>query len=119
VYSSQILWDHAYKNVLGRYYGARGKDIYETIRNCRAYVSVPSPDSMKSRYITEDIPYGYVPVTSLAKVAGVPTPNFDAMISMANAINQVDYRSEGRTLQKLGLDRMDVKQILQYANDGS
>jgi len=107
-----------YKDILRRYYGAKGKDIYEAIRNCKAYVVGASPDSMKFRYVTEDIPYGHVPVTLLAKIANVPTPTFDAMISLAEAINQENYRTEGRTLQKLGLDGMDARQVTRYVNEG-
>ena len=107
-----------YLEVLNRYYGTKGDTIYEAIRNCKAYIAGTSPDSMKARYVTEDIPYGHVPISMLAKLANVGAPTFDAMISIAEAINKENYRTEGRTLQKLGLEGMDPKQISRYVNEG-
>ncbi len=71
--------------------------------------------SMTSRYITEDIPYGLVPVAGLAYSYGVDIPIIDATIWLASAINEADYYGEGRSLGELGiagLKRPELDRIL-------
>jgi opine dehydrogenase len=77
-----------------------------------------APPSLNHRYLTEDITYGLVPMSSLAKVAGTKTPTFDSIITLASIANQVDYWSEGITLDKLGLHAMSVGQIIEFAEQG-
>ena len=61
-----------------------------------------SPTSVRSRYITEDVSQGLVLFESIAKRIGVPTPIATSMIDIAGAALGRDFRSEGRTLERLG-----------------
>ena len=71
----------------------------------------PMGEISNARYITEDVPYGLVTCSSLGKMLGIKTPTFDSIIQLASVMNQVDYMTEGRTVEKLGLSGLDVKQI--------
>jgi opine dehydrogenase len=62
--------------------------------------------SLKHRYITEDLMYGLVPTSYLAEVAGLKTPVFNSIISVAGVAKEVDYWSEGVSLEKLSLNDM-------------
>jgi len=73
---------------------------------------------LKGRYITEDLPYGLVPITELGDVAGVETPTVDAVVDIGSAISETNYRRTGRTLEKLGLADMSKAQLLSYVNEG-
>jgi opine dehydrogenase len=97
-------------------YGAKGANVYEALKQVKAYQIQMSPDSLQHRYITEEIPYGMVPVTGLARVAGIPTPGMDSMIQLASMANGVDYRATGRTLERLGLAGMNVADLLAYVS---
>ena len=77
-----------------------------------------APPSLNHRYLTEDVIYGLVPMSSLAKVAGINTPTFDSIITLAGVANSVDYWSEGITLDKLGLENKNVDQIIEFAEQG-
>ncbi|MGP8068582.1 MAG: NAD/NADP octopine/nopaline dehydrogenase family protein [Candidatus Bathyarchaeia archaeon] len=77
-----------------------------------------APPSLNHRYLTEDIIYGLVPMSSLAKVAGIKTPTFDSIITLAGIANHVDYWAEGITLDKLGLQSMSVNQIIEFTEKG-
>jgi opine dehydrogenase len=77
-----------------------------------------APPSLTHRYLTEDIIYGLVPMSSLAKVAGIKTPTFDSIVTLAGVANQVDYWTEGITLDKLGIHAMSVNQIIEFAEHG-
>jgi opine dehydrogenase len=76
------------------------------------------PNSMKHRYVTEDIPVGAVMYSSLGKMLGVPTPVSDAMIAIANAVNETDYYQEGRTVERLGLAGMSPEELNRYLETG-
>jgi opine dehydrogenase len=76
---------------------------------------ISGPDSVKSRYITEDLPYGLVPISKLAHQYDIATPLIDAVIEFGSVINQTDYRKEGISLEELGiagLSKEDLKQVL-------
>lgn len=74
--------------------------------------------TLKMRYLTEDIPYGLVPVASLGDMLDVPTPTLDAIITLASVILQTDYRREGRTVQKLGIPGLSVDELKEYVAEG-
>jgi len=81
-----------------------------------AVANISGPSSMKSRYITEDVPYELVPIAQLAHKLNIAIPVIDAVIELASVINQTDYRKEGRSLEELGiadLSRDELKRVLQ------
>ena len=67
------------------------------------------------RYITEDVPCSLVPMSSLGKKFGVPTPTTDSLIALASAMHGCNYMEEGRTVEKLGIADLDLKQIRKLA----
>ena len=80
--------------------------------------NISGPSSVKARYITEDIPYGLVPVALLARKLGISTPTIDAVIHLASVINQTDYYSEGRSLEELGIAGLDRNELGKVLRDG-
>ncbi len=75
---------------------------------------IKGPSSIESRYITEDLPYGLVPMSQLGDVLGVETPLIDAIITLGSYVCDRDFWSEGRTLAKLGLEGLDDAEIMSY-----
>lgn len=76
--------------------------------------SVIGPTSLESRYITEDLPYGLVPRSELGRLAGVPTPVIDGIVSIGSVVCREDYWTGGRTLRSLGLERQSLDEILAF-----
>lgn len=70
------------------------------------YASMPTrakgPVNMNSRYITEDVPEGLVMLESLGKALNVKTPITTALINIASAALETDFRAAGRTEERLG-----------------
>lgn len=64
-------------------------------------------DLQTHRYMTEDIAVGLALLVSVGEWAGVPTPVASGLLALANAVTGHDWRSEGRTLEKLGLAGRD------------
>jgi opine dehydrogenase len=92
-------------------YHATGKNLYEAMMDNAGYRGIPAPKSLKIRYITEDVPMSLVPIASLGQMLKVPTPALDIFIQLASIISGCDYRNEGRTVEKLGILGMNVKDL--------
>jgi len=107
------------KETLRAFYGAFGRDLYETVLNCYAYQLQLAPTSMEHRFVTEDVPYGLVPVSYLADQVGVATPVIKALITIACAVAGRDFWKEGLTLERVGLAGRTAKEIIEYVEKGS
>jgi opine dehydrogenase len=80
--------------------------------------SISGPSSVKGRYVTEDVPYGLVPVALLARRFGIATPTIDAIIHLASVINQTDYLKKGRTLEELGIADLGKEELMRMLKGG-
>ena len=76
------------------------------------------PPDLRHRYISEDVPFGLVPLAWLGDLAGVSTPISDAMIDLASLANRADYRRKGLSLKRLGLGGLDPAGISRRLRDG-
>lgn len=94
-------------------YSSPGKDLYEAIHNTLAYRGIKAPPSIDHRYIFEDVPMSLVPIASLGRALGAATPTIDMIIDLGCMLHGVDYRASGRTIEKLGLAGLSVKEILE------
>lgn len=77
-----------------------------------------APATLQYRYLSEDVPFGIVPVSVLARIAGIPVPVSDAMIEMASICNGEDYRKTGLTEKSLHLEGKTIPQIVSMAETG-
>ncbi|RGG43532.1 NAD/NADP-dependent octopine/nopaline dehydrogenase family protein [Butyricimonas paravirosa] len=90
----------------------QGDTLCERMRNNPAYYEILAPTTINCRQITEDIPTGIVPMSELGKVASVPTPLFDALITMCSTLLQTNFKECGRNLTKLGWGELSKEEIL-------
>ncbi|HHV39707.1 MAG TPA: NAD(P)-binding domain-containing protein [Tepidimicrobium sp.] len=87
-------------------YGGKKRDVVQRVGEV-----LPSSTIVPDRYITEDVPMGLVPIASLADALEVKTPLTKILIDFACVIKDTDYWTEGRTLDKLGLQGLDAAGI--------
>lgn len=101
-------------------YSAKGKSIYEAIQNCKPYLDPGErgPKDFQFRFITEDVPYGLVPMHSIGDVLKVSTPTIRSVIQLWSIINQVDYFKEGYDAEKLGLRDLTAGEIIELVTEG-
>jgi len=83
-----------------------------------AVAKITGPSSVKSRYITEDVPYGLVPIAKLARKFNVTTPVIDAIIQLASVINQTNYMEEGMSLEELGIADLNQEELAKVLQEG-
>ena len=77
------------------------------------------PFTLNTRHLTEDVPYGLVTYESLGKILGVPTPIISAIISIAEGLLDRDFRTNGRTVEALGIDpEWSLEEIKAYLYEG-
>jgi opine dehydrogenase len=92
-------------------YKAKDDNLYGAIQKTNAYKGIMAPDKVNNRYIFEDVPVSLVPISSIGKMFGIPTPTIDSIIHLASAAQDVDYWEIGRTTETLGLSGKTAKEI--------
>ncbi len=80
-----------------------GDNLYDVISRTNAYNDIDAPSTLHHRYILEDIPYGLVPLESLAHTMEVDTSNTSLIIDLASKMLRIDFRATGRNLKGINL----------------
>lgn len=88
------------------------------VNSVQAGTEMKGPKSMQDRFITEDVPYGLVLLSTLGRLLNIPTPISDAIINLSGVINRTDYWSTGRGVNDLGLEGMSKKEIQEFLRVG-
>jgi len=99
-------------------YNTVGDDLHEAIQSQNGYYGINAPSSLKHRYIFEDVPMSLVPIASFGQRYGVSVRGMDSIIRIACVIHRTDYWHRGRTLDRLGIDNLDVDELLKYVEEG-
>lgn len=92
-------------------YSATGKNLREAIQDNPGYLGIKAPDRLHHRYIDEDVPMSLVPIASIGAMLKVDTPTIKSIIHLASLMRGVDFWETGRTVEKLGLKGMSIKDI--------
>jgi opine dehydrogenase len=98
---------------LYRSYDSSGRNLHEAIHSTLCYAGIKAPPNIAHRYIFEDVPMSLVPIASIGALLGIATPTIDMVINLGSILHGRDFRSEGRTVSRLGLAGLSVKQIRQ------
>ncbi len=83
-----------------------------------AGMKMKGPEHLKDRYVTEDVPYGMVLVSTLGDILNIPTPTHDAVIQLTSIINRTDYWKTGRGLKELGLAGLNKQGLKKFLLEG-
>lgn len=76
------------------------------------------PSVLEHRYVTEDVPYGIVPLVKLGKIAGVEMPQHEAGLAVISALYGRDFTSENNVLPPLDIDGMSPGTLLALCREG-
>jgi len=95
-----------------------GLDIVEAIRAGEANSRIRGPDSTEHRYYREDFPFGLLPFTELAQIAGVEVPVARALLQIASTAIGPDLLTSGRNAHVLGIDGIDPAELLASIDAG-
>ena len=76
------------------------------------------PKTLDTRFVTEDVPFGLVPLVLLGQVAGVPMPLHDAGVALFSALYDRRFEAENDLLPTLQLDRLSRAQVHDALRNG-
>jgi len=92
-------------------YSTAGSTLFEAMRKNPGYRGILAPHTLKMRYLEEDIPFSLVPISSVGKMFNIPTPTTNSLIQLASVLNNRDYMAEGRTVERLGINNMNLREL--------
>lgn len=87
-----------------RSYGVKAKSVHEAIQKIEPYKTIDAPKELVTRYFTEDVPTGLVPIASLADYLDINTPTINSIIHLASILCGKEFYKEGRTIEKLNIE---------------
>jgi opine dehydrogenase len=97
--------------------GYEGSTYPDKARN-PVYAAIKAEKELDSRYLTEDVPFGLVPLEDLGKLAGVEMPICTSLINLSNSLLDRDFRQTGQTLKSIGLEDMEVSELKKLVEEG-
>ncbi|MCC8194656.1 MAG: NAD/NADP octopine/nopaline dehydrogenase family protein, partial [Deltaproteobacteria bacterium] len=103
-----------YKNA----YGVSARTLGEAARANPSYAGIQGQKSLKTRYLLEDIPFGLVPMTELARLKNIPVRHMETVVAMGGLLLGPDALVEGRTLRNLGFSGATADEILKFIVTG-
>jgi opine dehydrogenase len=111
----------SYEAWVERQYGVTASTPGELFERLAAdvYQGIGTPENLRARYVTEDVPMALVPMEALGQLAAVPTPAMSSIINLCSIVNGSDYRREGRTLERIGLAGMTPDAISELVGASS
>ena len=95
--------------------GDKDTPLYQLCKNNPGYQGIMTSNTLATRYVLEDIPFSLEPIQAIARVAGVATPNIDAIVVLARTILG-DKMQVGRNAKTLGIEGLNKEELLKYIN---
>jgi len=81
-------------------------------REAPGFLGIGAQPQLDHRYLNEDVGYGLVFMTRLARQVGVETPTMDAMIHLTSVLMNRDYAGEAlRTPEMLGIGDLSAAEL--------
>jgi opine dehydrogenase len=98
--------------------GRKSGSAYQAIHESEPNRTIKSPPSLDHRYLNEDVGFGLVPMVEIGKLLGMTTPVMDALITLASTALRTDFRTEGLTLEKMGLTGATAETLAAILENG-
>jgi opine dehydrogenase len=92
-------------------YSSAGETLYEAMQKNVGYRGILAPRTLKMRYMEEDIPFSLVPIASVGRQFKVETPTINSIIQMGSHLNSCDYWSQGRTVERLRIADLSLRDL--------
>ncbi|TYR78920.1 dehydrogenase [Priestia megaterium] len=98
-------------------YGPKGT-TWEVLNGSRSLTPIKGPTSLKSRYLSEDIPFGLRTFASIADHIELETPVMDSLITLGEILVGGIPKEHRRTIADLGLDMLNKEEIIEFIHTG-
>jgi opine dehydrogenase len=98
--------------------GAAGNTIWEFCRTNPIYPNSKVPKTLNYRYLTEDIPFGAVPMQNLLAQVGLPNNTIKMVVDLLCIASGLNLYQNARDLKSLGLQGLSAGELLAFVNSG-
>lgn len=78
----------------------------------------PGPATLEHRYVTEDVPFGIVPIVEFGGIAGVDMSLHEAGLGLIDALYGRSFTDENDILPRLGIDGLSGERLLALCRTG-
>jgi hypothetical protein len=78
-------------------------------RKAKVYQDICAPTDIKSRYISEDVPFILVPWYQLGARMGYEASAMKSIIDISSIMHGTDYMATGRTIEKMMLPTPEIR----------
>ena len=78
----------------------------------------PGPETLEHRYVTEDVPFGIVPIVKFGRIAGVDVSLHEAGLGLIDALYGRSFVAENDILPRLEIDSLDGERLLALCREG-
>ena len=100
------------------YQGAEGETVSELLHSLPIFAKSPLPETLDHRYLTEDVPYGLIPIAEFMEDYGFDHTMHTALATVLCGVCGRDFYQEARTLEQLGIKGMSLERLLEYLETG-
>ena len=94
------------------------EELYKAVHGNITHTVIAGPNDIHNRYLTEDAPYGLVPWAAIARFYGLSMPTAESIVSLYSVIHERDWKTEGLSGEKLGLDSFTPESLREYLRTG-
>ncbi len=88
-------------DIINSFWPDKHDNLFDALTKNKSYIVTKGPTSLSHRYITEDVPFGIVPIAKLARRYGVKTPYLDAIINVLSLYLDEDFMAEGPDFEEI------------------
>ncbi len=99
-------------------YGVEAQSLSEAMANNPSYAGLMGQKRLDTRYVTEGIPMGLIPMIELGTLAGVKTPHMEVIVNLAMLLLPPEKFPPARTFENLGLSGISYAQFIHYVESG-
>ena len=93
-------------------YGLQPDTLYHMLQANEAYRGSAGPKDFNHRFVMEEVTGGFVPLSALGQICGIPTPVIDLFIQLAARICGKDFLWIGRTVENMGLTGKSMEEVI-------
>jgi opine dehydrogenase len=117
-YQTDRFLDFFYKAGATSERAFKAGSVHVALQESEANRFIRAPENLSYRFLTEDVPYGLVPMAYLGRMLNIPTPTMDALIGITSVVHETDYWKTGWTPEKMGIEGMNLDILMDYVEKG-
>ena len=114
-YSVHTVQDHLHES-FGLPMGSVAEMVAE--QDIRRNGLPPGPATLNHRYVTEDVPFGIVPLVKIGSIADVAMPLHEAGLALISALYGCHFSAENDILSNLAIDNLSGEELLTLCRKG-